>query len=228
MLLATALACLYRMYSTDVYYQTNRQRACQRKAHHPSFSSFLELVKKTVDAAKICGGTKSLFTKTETQQTFIKWIAQFYYTEHLYSAGAHCVLLTIIHGAHRYGQLYLHCSLIYFWVPFQLFLHSDQPLSEGEIIPFSGVCQSGEAALSRRRRGGFTHWLTDCFDVQPTTIQRRHHHAEHHFSALASANSFVYFASSAATSALTHLHVGNCRVHDLQFSGIFLRWALCM
>ena len=29
---------------------------------------------------------------------------------------------------------------------FQLFLHSDQPLSEGEIIPFSGVCQSGEAA----------------------------------------------------------------------------------
>ena len=30
---------------------------------------------------------------------------------------------------------------------FQLFLHSDQP-SEGEIIPFSGVCQSGEAALS--------------------------------------------------------------------------------
>ena len=31
---------------------------------------------------------------------------------------------------------------------FQLFLHSDQPLSRGEIIPFSGVCQSGEAALS--------------------------------------------------------------------------------
>ena len=31
---------------------------------------------------------------------------------------------------------------------FQLFLHSDRPLSEGEIIPFSGVCQSGEAALS--------------------------------------------------------------------------------
>ena len=41
---------------------------------------------------------------------------------------------------------------------FQLFLHSDQPLSEGEIIPFSGVCQSGEAALSTpEARGGFTH-----------------------------------------------------------------------
>ena len=32
---------------------------------------------------------------------------------------------------------------------FQLFLHGDQPLSEGEIIPFSGVSASrGEAALS--------------------------------------------------------------------------------
>ena len=34
-------------------------------------------------------------------------------------------------------------------------------------------------------------------------------------SALASANSFVYFASSAATSTLTHLHVSNCRVRQL-------------
>ncbi len=31
---------------------------------------------------------------------------------------------------------------------FQLFLHHNKPLSEGEIIPFSGVCQWGEAALS--------------------------------------------------------------------------------
>ena len=31
---------------------------------------------------------------------------------------------------------------------FQLFLHSDQPLSEGEIIPFSPVSGQGEAALS--------------------------------------------------------------------------------
>ena len=41
------------------------------------------------------------------------------------------------------------------------------------------------------------------------------------FSALASANSFVYFASSAATSRW-HLHVSNCRVRQLQFSGIFV------
>ena len=49
--------------------------------------------------------------------------------------------------AHRYGQLYALLINILLG-SFQLFLHSDQPLSEGEIIPFSGVCQSGEAALS--------------------------------------------------------------------------------
>ena len=36
---------------------------------------------------------------------------------------------------------------------FQFVLHSDQPLSGGEIIPFSGVCQSGEAALSTPESG---------------------------------------------------------------------------
>ena len=30
---------------------------------------------------------------------------------------------------------------------FQLFLHGSQPLSEGEIIPFSGVCQSGGGCI---------------------------------------------------------------------------------
>ena len=34
-------------------------------------------------------------------------------------------------------------------------------LSEGEIIPFSGVCQSGEAALSAGGAAGPLHALTD-------------------------------------------------------------------
>ena len=41
---------------------------------------------------------------------------------------------------------------------FQLFLHSDQPLSEGKIIPFSGVCQSGGGCIIHAGGGGgFTH-----------------------------------------------------------------------
>ena len=48
---------------------------------------------------------------------------------------AYCSAI-IVRVAHRYGQLHLHCSLIHFpgFLP-ALFLHSDQPLSEGEIIP---------------------------------------------------------------------------------------------
>ena len=38
--------------------------------------------RKTVDAAKICGGAENV-VKTETQQTFGKWIARFYYFRHL-------------------------------------------------------------------------------------------------------------------------------------------------
>ena len=52
--------------------------------------------KKTVgDAAKICGGAENI-VKTETQQTFVNGLLQFYTLKHLYSAGSACVLLTII------------------------------------------------------------------------------------------------------------------------------------
>ena len=52
-----------------------------------------------------------------------KWIAQFYYFRHLYSAGSACgITHNNCMGAHRYGQLYLHCSLICnFWVPSSCF-----------------------------------------------------------------------------------------------------------
>ena len=124
---------------------------------------------------------------------FIKWIARFYYFRHLYSAGSACVLLTIIAWvAHRYGQLYLLLINILLG-SFQLFLHSDQPLSEGEIIPFSGVCQSGEAALSTPWRiVVLLHLLmTNCFWYYVTAIAAASSRRAS-FSALASANSFVY------------------------------------
>ena len=98
------------------------------------------------------------------------------------------------------GNSTLHCSLIYFWVPSSCFLHSDQPLSEGEIIPFSGVCQSGGGCIVHAGGGGFTHEADRLlFDVQPTTTSGSIITQSIIF-ALASANSFVYFASSAATS----------------------------
>ena len=50
--------------------------------------------KKTVDAAKICGGAENV-VKTETQQTFVNGLLGFI-NRALYSAGSACVLLTII------------------------------------------------------------------------------------------------------------------------------------
>ena len=142
-----------------------------------------------------------MLLKQETQ-TFVNGLLGFYYFRHLYPLEARVYCFTIIAWvAHRYGQLYLHCSLIYFWVPSSCFCIVISLSLEGEIIPFSGVCQSGGGCIIHAGGGGgFTHWLTDCFDA-PDDDQRQHHRADIiSSSALASANSFVYFASSAATS----------------------------
>ena len=80
----------YRMCSTDVAIskQTSSSSTKETITHHFFVSGIGQ--KKTVDAAKICGGAENV-VKTETQQTFVKWIAQFYYFRHLYSAGSACV-----------------------------------------------------------------------------------------------------------------------------------------
>ena len=44
--------------------------------HHPSFLRFWNWAKKTVDAAKICGGAENV-VKTETQQTFVNGLLGF-------------------------------------------------------------------------------------------------------------------------------------------------------
>ena len=96
MLLATALApAYYRMCSTDVYCskQTGSSSTKGETITHHFFVSGIGQ-KKTVDAAKICGGAENV-VKTETAN-IRKWIARFYYFRHLYSAGSACVLLTII------------------------------------------------------------------------------------------------------------------------------------
>ena len=50
--------------------------------------------KKTVDAAKICGGAENV---VKTQQTFVNGLLGFYYFRHLYSAGSLVCVLTIVH-----------------------------------------------------------------------------------------------------------------------------------
>ena len=120
MLLAATLALLIAGCAQQTFTVQNKPAAVAPKetiTHHFFVSGIGQ--KKTVDAAKICGGAEMLL-KQETQQTFVNGLLGFI-TLGIYAAGSACVLLTIVHGAHRYGQLYLHCSLIYFWVPSSCF-----------------------------------------------------------------------------------------------------------
>ena len=145
MLLATALALLITGCAQQTFTVQNKQRQQHQRKPSPIISSFLELGRRKLSMQpKFVAAQKMLLNGLTT---FRKWIARFYYFRHLYSAGSACVLLTIIaQVAHRWATL--SALLINILLgSFQLFLHSDQPLSEGEIIPFSGVCQSGGGCI---------------------------------------------------------------------------------
>ena len=72
MLLATALALLITGCAQQTFTVQNKQTAVAPKetiTHHFFVSGIGQ--KKTVDAAKICGGAENV-VKTETQQTFVR------------------------------------------------------------------------------------------------------------------------------------------------------------
>ena len=97
---------------------------------------------------------QKMVTKTETQQTFVNGLLGFI-TLGIYTPLEARVLLTLSGRAPNVLRATLSALLINILLgSFQLFLHSDQPLSEGEIIPFSGR-QSGRSDI--HAGGGFTH-----------------------------------------------------------------------
>ena len=75
MLLAAGPA-YYRMCSTDVYCSKQTGGSSTKTITHHFFVSGIGQ-KKTVDAAKICGGAENV-VKTETQQTFVNGLLGFY------------------------------------------------------------------------------------------------------------------------------------------------------
>ena len=95
MLLATALALLITGCAQQTFTVQNKPAAVAPKTitHHFFVSGIGQ--KKTVDAAKICGGAENV-VENRNPANIRKWIARFYYFRHLYSAGSACVLLTII------------------------------------------------------------------------------------------------------------------------------------
>ena len=112
--------CLLQECAQQTFTVQNKPAAVAPKPS-PIISSFLELGEENCRCSQICGGAENV-VKTETQQTFVNGLLGFITLGIYTPLEAYCVLLTIIAWvAHRYGQLYLHCSLIYFWVPSSCF-----------------------------------------------------------------------------------------------------------
>ena len=94
MLLATAPALLITGCAQQTFTVQNKPAAVAPKetiTHHFFVSGIGQ--KKTVDAAKICGGAENV--RNRNPANIRKWIARFYYFRHLYPLEAR-VLLTII------------------------------------------------------------------------------------------------------------------------------------
>ena len=128
-MLLAALALLITGCAQQTFTVQNKPAAVAPKPS-PIISSFLELGRrKTVDAAKICGGAENV-VKTETQQTFVNGLLGFItlgiYTplERVCIAHNNCMELPIDMGNSIYTIINILLG------SFQLFLHSDQPLSE--------------------------------------------------------------------------------------------------
>ena len=123
MLLATALALLITGCAQQTFTVQNKPAAENQRKPSPIISSFLNWAEEKLSMQpKFVAAQRKNVVKTEPSKTFVNGLLGFITLGHLYSAGSACVLLTIIvRVAHRYGQLYLHCSLIYFWVPSSCF-----------------------------------------------------------------------------------------------------------
>ena len=161
MLLATALALLITGCAQQTFTVQNKPAAVAPKetiTHHFFVSGIGQ--KKTVDAAKTCARAAIVRQSSDCSVLLLgiytRWSV-------MCIAYNNCMSCPSIRAT-------LSALLIkYFWVPSSCFCivislwgwnNSVQrclPVGEGCIIHAGGG-------------GGFTHWLTDCFDVQPTTI----------------------------------------------------------
>ena len=135
-MLLTALALLITGCAQQTFTVQNKPAAvapAETITHHFFVSGIGQ--KKTVDAAKICGGAENV-VKTETQQTFVNGLLGFI-TLGIYTRWKR-VCIGFANNCMSCPSIWATLSALLINIllgSFQLFLHSDQPLSEGEIIP---------------------------------------------------------------------------------------------
>ena len=151
MLLATALALLITGCApTDVYCSKQTGSSSTKTITHHFFVSGIGQ-KKAHRAAKICGGAENV-VKTRNPANIRKWIARFYYFGHLYSRWRRHVLPWLHYELPSVSNSYLHCSLIYFWVPSSCFCIVISLSLRVKIIRSAVSASRGRLHYPRRRR----------------------------------------------------------------------------
>ena len=181
MLLATALALLITGCAQQTFTVQNKPAAVAPRK--PSPIDFLRFDW----AEENCRCSQNLWrrrnvVKTETQQTFVNGLLSFFTLLWAFILRWKRVcMLTIIAWVTWYGQLYLHCSLIYFWVPSSCFAQVISPSLREWNNPVQRCLPVGGGWIIHAGALIQLHWLTDCFDIKQNDDQRQHHHAEHHF-----------------------------------------------
>ena len=158
MLLATALALLITGCAQQTFTVQNKPAAVAPKetiTHHFFVSGIGQ--KKTVDAAKICGGAENV-VKTETQQTFVNGLLGFI-TLGIYTPRERvCIAHNNCMSCPSMGNSICTCSLIYFWVPSSCFcivinIGENNPVQR--CLPVGGGCiiHAGGGNLASTRPG---------------------------------------------------------------------------
>ena len=128
MLLATALALLITGCAQQTFTVQNKPAAVAPKetiTHHFFVSGIGQ--KKTVDAAKICGGAENV-VKTETQQTFVNGLLGFITLAFILRWKRVCIAHNNCMSCPSIWATLSALLINILLGSFQLFLHSDQPL----------------------------------------------------------------------------------------------------
>ena len=201
---------------------TVQQPKSRKLKPSPIISSFLNWAEENYDAAKTARRRNK--KKQKLQQTFVETDCSVLLLRAFIPAGKRAYCSQYCTSCPSMGNL-SHCST-YFWVPsscfcigLRLFWGWNNPVQR--CLPVGG-------RLHYPRRGGgggFTHWLTDCFDVRNRRRPAATSSRRASFSALARQSLLAeYIERSNIT--LTHLHAALLRSPASFFVLLSHSWAL--
>ena len=148
------------MCSTDVYCSKQTGSSSTKGNHHPSFLRFWRLGRRKLSMQpKFVAAQKMLLNRNPAN--IRKWIARFYYFRHILRWKRVCIAHNNCMSCPSIWATLSALLINILLGSFQLFLHSDQPLSEGCRNNPVQRCLQIRAALSTPEAAWWLHALTD-------------------------------------------------------------------